>query len=67
MGAGRGSSQGGPLLYREAFNGVNDCVLVFSCVIRQGKPEDGILPLVSLQEKHIETEKIVPGAITTAQ
>lgn len=40
---------------------------VVSCVVRLGKPEDGILPLVSLQEKHIEKENVVPGAITTAQ
>jgi len=46
---------------------MNDCVPVVSCVVRQGKPEDGILPVVSLQEKYIEKEKIVPGAITTAQ
>ena len=73
MRAGRENGQGRPLLYREAFNvastisGVIDCVLVVSCVLRQGKPEDGILPLVSLQEKHVETENIMPGAITTAQ
>lgn len=40
---------------------------VVSFVVRLGKPEDGILPLVSLQEKHIEKENVVPGAITTAQ
>lgn len=40
---------------------------VVSCVVRLGKPEDGTLPLVSLQEKHIEKENVVPGAITTAQ
>lgn len=40
---------------------------VVSFVVRLGKPEDGILPLVSLQEKHIEKENVIPGAITTAQ
>lgn len=68
MTAGRENGQGRPLLYREAFNNASTIsVLVVSCVIRLGRPEDGILPLVSLQEKHIEKENIVPGAITTAQ
>lgn len=40
---------------------------VVSSVVRLGKAEDGILPLVSLQEKHIEKENVIPGAITTAQ
>ena len=38
-----------------------------SCVIRPGKLEDDLLPVVTLQEKHIEKENIVPGAVTTAQ
>jgi len=42
-------------------------VRVVSSVVRLGKPKDGILPLVSLQEKHIEKENVIPGAITTAQ
>lgn len=68
MTAGRENGQGRPLLYREAFNNASTIsVLVVSSVIRLGRPEDGILPLVSLQEKHIEKENIVPGAITTAQ
>ncbi|KAJ7376225.1 hypothetical protein OS493_036048 [Desmophyllum pertusum] len=38
-----------------------------SVVQRPGKMEDGLLPVVMLQEKQIQKENVVPGAITTAQ
>ncbi|KAL9983734.1 hypothetical protein ACROYT_G005955 [Oculina patagonica] len=38
-----------------------------SVVQRPGSLEDGLLPVVTLQEKHIEKENIIPGAVTTAQ
>jgi len=40
----------------------------YSAVIQQqGNVDNNLLPVVSLQEKHVEKENIAPGAITTAQ
>ncbi|CAH3149742.1 unnamed protein product, partial [Porites evermanni] len=36
-------------------------------VQRQGSMKDNLLPLVTLREKHVGKENIMPGAITTAQ